>query len=503
MPEIALEIRGVTKRFPGMVAVNKVSFSIMQGEVHILMGENGAGKSTLVNMIAGILPIDEGELYLEGKQYHPANVVEAQKNGVNMVHQELSLMDNRTVAQNIFLGREPTKGKWLKTVDFARMNRESQQLIDDLHIAISSTTLTKDLGIALRQMVEVAKANSTKNKILILDEPTSSLTEPEIKSLFQIIRNLKEKGVSIIYISHRMNEIFQIGDRVTVMRDGCYIGTRNLSEINTDTLISMMIGRQLESRHARNPGEKGKVLLHTDKLTGLAFHNISLTVHTGEIVGLAGLVGAGRTELGKAIFGIDPIESGALSINGQTVDAKNHAPHKAIAMGLSFLPEDRKKEGLFLSFSIAVNMVSVILKKLFPGGITSKKKENAFAEENCRTYKVATTNAQKIVSGLSGGNQQKVVLAKWLATQSRLYIFDEPTRGIDIGAKSEIYRIMDLLTERGSGILMISSEMAELLAVADRILVMRDGELAGELVRDVDEFSEDNVLSLMLDNRSA
>lgn len=498
-----LEIKHLSKYFPGVVAVDDVSFGIKSGEVHVLIGENGAGKSTLVKMIAGIYKIDDGELVLDGKPFNPKNVLDAQERGISMVHQELSMMPNRTVAQNIYIGREPVRGKLLKRVDNKKMNDDSQALLDGLGVTVDAREMTKNLSIARQQMVEVAKATSTDSKILILDEPTSSLTAPEIKALFEIVARLKEKGVGIIYISHRMNEIFEIGDRITVMRDGKYVGTREVKNTDIDEIISMMIGRNLGQMFNRTFNTPGEVLLETKDLTGLRFRNVNIKVCAGEIVGVAGLVGAGRTEVAKAIFGYDPIEGGKLYRSGRELSTKNHTPQKAIKEGISFLPEDRKQEGLFLDFSISDNIVPVMLSKIFKSGILNKKKQRQVADEYVEKLSVATTDAEKIVGSLSGGNQQKVALAKWLLTQADLFIFDEPTRGIDVGAKAEIYALMDELVKGGAGILMISSEMNEIIGVTDRIYAMHDGEISGELIRGRDAFTEDNILSIMLQRGAA
>lgn len=498
MPDTILEIREIVKRFPGMVAVNHVSMDIRKGEVHVLMGENGAGKSTLVKMIAGILPLDGGGMTLDGAPYCPKSVVDAQNSGVNMVHQELSLMPDRTVAQNIYLGREPVKQGLFRAVDRKKMNADAQKLLDELEIPVSATEKVKNLSIARRQMVEMAKALSTTNQILILDEPTSSLTEPEIKSLFRIIHALREKGLGIIYISHRMNEIFQIGDRITIMRDGCYIATHELSKVTTDDIVRMMVGREVETTYAGTGAQTGEVMLETRNLCGMRFRNVSIQVRAGEIVGMAGLVGAGRTEIGKAIYGIDPIEGGELLLGGEKLSTTHHTPTVSISHGMAFIPEDRKLEGLFMDFSISENAISVAMRTLFRGGIVNARLQKKYAQNGCERLNVVTTGIDKAVRGLSGGNQQKVVLARWMGVKNRIYIFDEPTRGIDIGAKTEIYQKLRQLAAQGAAILVISSEMTELLSISDRIYTMKDGELSGELIRGVDEITEQSVLSCML-----
>ena len=498
MEQELLKVSHLTKKFPGVVAVDDVSFDVRRGEVHVLIGENGAGKSTMVKMIAGIYKSDGGSFILDGEPYDPQNVVDAQQHGVSMVHQELSMMPNRTVAQNIYSGREPVKGGLIKRVDMKKMNSDSRALLDGLGVDVDPQEMTKNLSIARQQMVEVAKATSTNNKILILDEPTSSLTAPEIRALFEIIHRLKEQGVGIIYISHRMNEIFEIGDRITVVRDGRYIGTKEVQHTDVDEIIRMMIGRNIGQLFNRTYQEPGPVLLETQNLTGLRFRNVSIKVHAGEIVGVAGLVGAGRTEVAKAIFGYDPIEGGKLLCDGKEIDPRTHSPLNAIRKGISFLPEDRKQEGLFLDFSISDNIVPVVLNKLFKNRVLNRLKQRKVAEEYVERLSVATTDVNKTVGSLSGGNQQKVALAKWLLTKANLFIFDEPTRGIDVGAKAEIYALMDELVQNGAGILMISSEMNEVIGVSDRIYAMNEGEISGELIRGRDAFTEDNILSIML-----
>ncbi len=493
--QVVLQIKNLSKFFAGIVAVDDVSMDIRAGEVHILMGENGAGKSTLVKMIAGIYPIDKGELILDGEPFHPKDVLDSQEHGVNMVHQELSMMPNRTVAQNILIGHEPMTGRF---IDRKEMTRKSQELLDGLGLDINAGTRTGDLSIALQQMVEIAKATSTDNKILILDEPTSSLTEPEIEALFEIVHRLKDQGIGIIYISHRMNEIFQIGDRITIMRDGKYVGTRDVKDVTVDDIIQMMIGRNLENMYSRTKTEVGDVLLELKDFTGLRFRNVNLNVRAGEIVAMAGLVGAGRTEVVKAIFGYDPIEGGSIICKGEEIPRRGHTPKKSIKKGIIYLSEDRKEEGLFLDFSVSKNIVAVVLNRLFRSGFLNNKKEHEESQKMVDRLNISTTSLDKIVGSLSGGNQQKVVLAKALLAESDIFLFDEPTRGIDVGAKADIYALMDELVKGGAGILMVSSEMQEVCGVPDRIYAMHDGEISGELVRGVDEFTEDNVLHAML-----
>ena len=495
---VLLEFRKIRKEFPGVVAVNDVSFDIRKGEVHIVIGENGAGKSTLVKMVSGIYPIDGGELYLEGERYTPANVMDAQAHGVNMIHQELNMMANRTVAQNVFIGREPKKGF---LVDERKMNADCKALLDSLEIDIAPTAMVRDLSIAQQQMVEVAKALSTENKLLIMDEPTSSLTQKEIDELFRITRKLRSEGVAIVYISHRMQELLEIGDRVTVMRDGCYVATCDVKDITLDDLIPMMVGRKIENVYNRTYNEPGEEVLRAEDLEGYRFRHVNFNVRAGEIVGFAGLVGAGRTEVAKALFGYEPIFSGKVFLRGKELKSRGHCPANAVKSGMALLPEDRKNEGLFLQMPIKENIAISNFRNMFKG-VVKTKPVNELAEQSVKDLRIMTTSIEKKVYNLSGGNQQKVVVAKWLATKSGLVIFDEPTRGIDVGAKSEIYAIMNELAKEGNAIVMISSDLPELIGVADRIYVMKDGEITGEVFHnDVERFNQEKILSLALEGR--
>ena len=496
--EVLLEVRNLRKVFASTVAVNDVSLDIRKGEVHVIIGENGAGKSTIVKMIAGIYPIDGGELFLDGKPYRPLNVTDAQNHGICMIHQELNLMPNRTVAQNVYIGREHKKGLF---IDERKLNAACQTLLDSLGIDIRPTDKVCDLSIAKQQMVELAKALSMKNRLLIMDEPTSSLTQKEINELFSVTRRLKSEGVAVVYISHRMQELMEIGDRITVMRDGCYVATRQKDEINMTELISLMVGRKVENVYHRDYQTPGAAVLETENLAGLRFRNVSIHVRSGEIVGLAGLVGAGRTELARAIFGQDPIEAGTLSLCGSQIDTRRHNPTKAVAAGMSLLPEDRKKEGLVISENIQDNIVLASLGQLFRSGFVKPSVIEREAEQGMQDLRIVARSVTQRVGTLSGGNQQKVVLAKWLLTKSKLFIFDEPTRGIDVGAKSEIYALMNRLASEGAAILMISSDLPELIGTSDRIYVMKDGEITGEVLTGTPQFTQDYILSLALEGR--
>jgi len=485
-----LRMKGITKRFPGTLALNSVDFEVKEGEVHVLLGENGAGKSTLVKIIAGVYSKDEGEIYFDGKTVDFRNVRDAQDAGINIIHQELNLLPERTIAQNIFIGREPMK-KGLGRIDYKKMLSDSEKLLKRLGLDMNPNTLVKNLSIAQQQMVEVAKALSNDIKLLIMDEPTSSLTKREIDKLFTIIENLKKSNISIIYISHRMDEIKRIGDRVTIMRDGQYIDTLDAKTMDMDEAISKMVGRKITNLYSRRYNKPGKEVLRTEKLTGLRFRNVSINVRQGEIVSLAGLVGAGRTEVAKALFGYDPIEGGEYYLFGKKV--KNPNPQKCVRLGMALLPEDRKNEGLFLKMPIRDNIIAASLNKLFKNGIVQNNLTTVTAQKYKDELKIATPDIYKLVGELSGGNQQKVVVGKWLATDCNFFVFDEPTRGIDVGAKAEIYQLLDELAANGAGILMISSEMNEVINLSDRVYVMREGEVVKELDRS--EVSQEAILA--------
>ena len=502
MREPLLELRNITKRFVGVLALDNVSFDIGRGEVHIVIGENGAGKSTLCKIIMGIYTRSSGTMKFDGKEYDPKSVTDAQNSGINMIHQELNLLQNRTVAQNIYLGREPLTR--LHTIDVKRMNRDCAELLASLELdSIRPEMKVSSLSIAQQQMVEVAKALSQNSKLLIMDEPTSSLTEREIQVLFRLTRRLVAQGVSVVYISHRMPELKEIGDVVTVMRDGGYVGTYNIREMELDELIRLMVGRQITDMYHRNFNPPGETLLKLTGFTGLRFRNVDFEAHRGEIVGIAGLVGAGRTELMLSLFGYDVIEGGSLSIAGKSIPTRGWNPQKAIDHSAALLPEDRKDLGLILGMPISANIIQSSFKKYFRGGLIRRRAECEQAEKYVKKLRIATPSIRQLVGNLSGGNQQKVVLAKWLCTDSDIIIFDEPTRGIDIGAKSEIYSLMDELAGSGKCIIMISSELAEIVNLSDRVYVMKDGEMVGELRRGRDEITQEIVMDLGIKGKEA
>lgn len=475
--KVLLKMEHITKRFPGTLALDNVQLTCYAGNVHVLLGENGAGKSTLVKIISGVYLKDEGEVIYDGKEVNYTNVRDAIADGISIIHQELNLLPERTIAQNIYIGHEPRNKAGV--IDYKKMVANSKELLDNLGLDLDPNEYVKNLSIAQQQMVEVVKALSNKIKLLIMDEPTSSLTQKEITKLFEIVDRLKKQNVGIIYISHRMDEIKKVGDQVTIMRDGKYIATLDAHTMDLDDAITMMVGRKIDSLYERNYQKPGKELLKTVNLKGLRFRNVNITVREGEIVSLAGLVGAGRTEIAKAVFGYDPIESGTVELFGEVI--RKPSPKNCIAKGMAFLPEDRKAEGLHLPMPIKENIVSACLKKVFPNYIVNTGKEQTLGDLYKDKLRIVTPNVDKLVGELSGGNQQKVVIAKWLATSSKFLIFDEPTRGIDVGAKAEIYALMDELVGQGYGILMISSELSEVIGVSDRVYVMREGEIQAEL----------------------
>ena len=474
--EKLLEFRGIGKYFPGVKALDDVSFDLYPGEVHVIVGENGAGKSTLMKVLSGAYTADAGEILLEGKPITRNSPRISEELGIRMIYQELNLVPELSIASNVFLGHELKKGFF---VDKRAQEAKADELLRDMGIQVDSRTLVKNLGVGTQQMVEIAKAVSKHSKVLVLDEPTSSLTDSEIRELFSIIRMLKEQGVGMFYISHRLEELYEIGDRVTIMRDGAKVGTYRLDEIRMNEMIEKIAGRKIENLYPRNRIPHGECVLEVKNCSGVGFENVSLKVHAGEIAGLSGLVGAGRTELARAIFGIDGYHSGEILLEGKKV--KKNSPREAARAGIGLLPEDRKVQGLALKKNIRENMVVSVLNSLFKNGIVDTKKERTVCGKYVEELQIATPTVEKLAGFLSGGTQQKVVIAKWLMADLKLFIFDEPTRGIDVGAKSEIYRLMDDLVHQGAAVLMISSDLPEVLGMSDRIYVMSQGRITGEL----------------------
>ncbi|MBI5832569.1 MAG: sugar ABC transporter ATP-binding protein [Armatimonadetes bacterium] len=475
-----LEMRGIRKQYPGVLALDDVSFSLFPGEVHALVGENGAGKSTLMKILAGAERPDSGEVLLHGQPVRFNSPIEGIRAGISIIYQEFNLVPSMSVEENIFLGRQPTKGMGL--VNWREMRARASELLDRLEANIDPGALVETLSVAQQQMVEIAKAVSTDARVIAMDEPTATLTEREIDHLFTLIRRLKDEGKGIIYISHRLDEIETMADRVTVFRDGKWVCTEQKVNLGRDEMIHRMVGRELTNQFPKRPAELGAVVLEVKGLTRRGvIQDINFTVRAGEVVGLAGLVGAGRTEVARAIFGADPIDSGEVLIDGEPAGVRH--PADAVKKRIGLATEDRKNQGLVLGMVVRENTTLANLEEVSSLGFIRRAKEVTVADGYVKDLDIRTPSIEQTVRNLSGGNQQKVVLAKWLFTDARILIFDEPTRGIDVGAKTEIYELMNKLAEHGVAILMISSEMEEVLGMSDRILVMREGRLMGELNR--------------------
>ena len=473
-----LELKRITKQFSGVKALKGVSLSLKKGTVHALMGENGAGKSTLMKIISGIYSPDEGEIHIRGEKVVISSPVKALEYGITMIHQELTPVPEMTVAENIFLGREPSR---FGLVDFKEMHNRTLELFKGIGIQIDPKTKMKDLKVSDIQLVEIAKALSFDADVIIMDEPTSAITDREVEQLFKVIADLKEKGKGIIYISHKMNEIFKISDEITVMRDGEYISTKAAKDTSNKELISMMVGRELTDIFPKLNLEPGEVILEVSNLSKEGeFHDINFQIKRGEIIGVAGLMGSGRTEVMQTIFGMTKPDSGEIKFDGQKVNIQN--PMHAIRLGIAFVTEDRKKQGLNLPSSISHNITISSLDEVSTSGFINANKEKQIVDEYIEKLRIKTSNRDKWVQYLSGGNQQKVVLAKWLMTKPKILILDEPTRGIDVGAKFEIYKLMHQLATDGYTIIMVSSELPEILGMSHRILVFHERKLAGELM---------------------
>lgn len=491
--DIVLKMENICKTFPGVCALENVDFQLKKGTVHILLGENGAGKSTLVKILSGAHKMTAGRVFLNGKQVEIRNPRHATKLGIGIIYQELNLIGNLSIAENIYLGREPIKQK-IKINDLL-MKTWSKTILTNLGMDIDPERPIKELGIAQQQMVEVAKILSLQANILIMDEPTSALTESEIKELFITIEQLKKRGVSIIYISHRMDELFEIGDEVTILRDGKSVGTRSIRKTSRSELISMMVGRELNECFIREQTNLGEEILKVEKLSRSGYlNNINLSLRKGEIIGIAGLVGAGRTELARALFGVDSIDSGKVFIHGKR--SKLNSPRDAINNRIGFLTEDRKSQGLIMTMSVKENITLPNLKRFSKWGVIDKRAEEATSVRHCDELDIRIAGQNQLVMNLSGGNQQKVVLSKWLCSQADIFIFDEPTRGIDVRSKQEFYQLMNELTNRGVAIIVISSDLPELIAISDRIMVLYQGKISGQFMRK--EFNQEKILSCAL-----
>jgi len=482
-----LQMRGMSKRYPGARALNAANLEVRRGEVHVLVGENGAGKSTLMKILSGAVRADAGEILLDGAPVELDSPLRARKLGISTIYQELTLVPHLSVAENIFLGKTPTR--WPGIVDRRRMRQEARRILDTLGVAIECDAPVHSLRLAQQQMVEVARALSDKARILVMDEPTSALSQREVEQLFATIARVISNGVAVIYISHRMDEVFRIGHRVTVLRDGSHVVTCNIEEVTAAGLVRLMANREVSDQYPRRQHARGAELLRVDRLDGGGLKEIAFTLHRGEILGIAGLVGAGRTRLARAIVGADPSRSalrrasrdGARRIVVRGAVEAIHSPADAVRAGIGFLPEDRKQQGLVLPLSVERNISISHLSALAVLGVVNHPKEHGEAEAAIASLRIRTPGSDQLVLNLSGGNQQKVVLAKWLAAHADILIFDEPTRGIDVAARHDIYLLMNQLVENGAGLIMISSDLPEVLGMSDRILVMRGGRVIREL----------------------
>ena len=479
--QVFFEMRGISKSFPGVKALNNVGFSVAEGEVRALVGENGAGKSTLMKILNGNYKKDSGSILIDGKEVDITDPQVADAHGITIIFQELNLVDELSIAENIFAGRLAKRGK---LVNWKELNERAKVLLERISFDVDPRKLVGDLTVAEKQMVEIAKALSRNSRIILMDEPSATLTKKELDALFQIIRDLKKSGIAVIYISHRMEEIFEICETVTVMRDGQIIGTRDIDKVSSDELVEMMVGREVNSAFPKRAAQIGEEILRVENLCRKdRKQNISLNLHKGEVLGIAGLVGAGRTEIMRAIFGIDYISSLDVYVGGKKVKITD--PASAKKHGIAFLTEDRKVEGLTLDFSVKSNIVAANLGSVTTGGVfVNNKLENKIADEYIAKTSIKTPHRNQKVGNLSGGNQQKVVVSKWLNTDPDILIMDEPTRGIDVGAKREIYEIINDLVAQGKAVILISSELPEVLGMSDRVLVMKDDAIVAELTGD-------------------
>lgn len=494
MSEPLIELKHICKEFPGVRALDNVDFTLLPGEVHVLLGENGAGKSTLIKILSGLYHPTSGEIYINGELQHFIGPKSAEKAGIATIYQELNLCENLNVAENIFIGRLPNR---FGCVDKTKLHEMARSALDELNLDYDTHTIVSKMGVAQKQMVEITKAVSRDTKILIMDEPTAVLTEREIVELFKVIHLLKSRGVGIIYISHRLQELHEIGDRVTILRDGKYITTVDMKQTTEDDLVTMMVGREIKDKFPARVSNIGDVVFRAEHISTVdKVRDVSLEVRAGEIVGIAGLVGSGRTEFARAIFGADPRSEGKIFINGKEVII--HSPLDAIQHGMGFVTEERKKDGLVLILSVCENVVLASHKQTSKGPLADLKKQQRIAEDYVDKINIKTPSIHQMAVNLSGGNQQKVILAKWMSANSKIIIFDEPTRGIDVGAKAEVYRLMNQLLENGACIIMISSELPEIMGMSDRVLVMREGSIGGELSKS--EFSQKKILSIMLNS---
>lgn len=485
-----LDMKQIIKSFNGVEVLHGIDFSLRAGTVHALMGENGAGKSTLMKVLAGVHKCDDGEIWLKGKKTEIQSPRHAQELGIAMIHQELSPVPEMTVAENIFLGREPRKGLF---VDYKKMYTDTEKLLGEMKVRVSPRAKIGRLKVADQQLIEISKAISLNADIIVMDEPTSAITDQEVEILFKTIANLKKKGTGIIYISHKMDEIFRIADDITVLRDGTYVNSWEAKDIDNNTLIKNMVGRELNEIFPKIKVPAKDVVMEVRHFTKEnQFEDISFLVREGEILGIAGLIGAGRTELMNAIFGLEKPDSGEVFFEGKKVEIRR--PSDAIRHGIAYVTEDRKNEGLVLEMGVGQNITIASMKTLSSGMFIKRQEEKKTIDDQIRALRIKVHSPRQLVGKLSGGNQQKVVLAKWMMKNPKLLILDEPTRGIDIGAKSEIYKLMGEFVEKGNSIIMISSEMPEAMGMSDRILVLSNGRLSGELSRE--EFVQEDIMKM-------
>lgn len=491
MSEYVVELKNITKRFPGVVAIKNMSIGIKPGEIHGLIGENGAGKSTLIKVLTGVHMPEEGEIFVDGQKLVFKNPVQAREAGIACVYQELNIVKQLPVTDNVFMGRSIKKGLLL---DYPRMHQEAKDALTSLgHPEIDVKMECGKLGVGLQQMVEIAKAVSLDAKLIIMDEPTSSLGKEEIAQLMETVRGLKAKGIAILFVSHKLEELFELCDRVTVMRDGEHIITKDIGELTEDSLINAMVGRTLDNLYPKEFGVKGDVWLEAKNINEAGvLHDVSFKAHAGQITGFAGLVGAGRTETMRAIFGADKIDSGEIYVKGEKVTIK--APKDAIKRKIAFLTEDRKGQGLVLSLDCRTNLILANMKGFSNGPFLDSARIEKVGLENIEALKIKTPSLDGIVGQLSGGNQQKVVIGKWVNIDADIFIFDEPTRGIDVGAKIEVYRVMNDLVKAGKCVIMVSSELPEILAMSDHVVVMRGGRVMANIERDTEHFNSEDIM---------
>jgi len=489
MKDYILSLKGITKVFPGVKALDDVTIHVERGTIHGLVGENGAGKSTLIKVLAGIYQPEQGEVVLEGKVQKFPTPIAARRAGISVVHQEIKLSETLSVAENMFLGNIMMKGK---IVDWAGMRKRAQEIVDDLGMDIDINAQVSSLTVAKKQIVEIMHAINNNAQVLIMDEPSAVLTDRELEVMFRIVKQLRANGITIIYISHRLDEVFDLCDNVSVLRDGQHIDTLPIHEITRQGLINMMVGREMGQEYPKEAGKIGDTILEVKNLNCGLLKDISFSVKAGEVFGISGLVGAGRTELARAILGIDKIESGEVYVRGKKVKYRTFAD--AIKDGLGLIPEDRKLQGLVQRMTVKRNTTLVNLNGVIKGGVIRKALEDKYAEEYCKKLRVVTPSMETMVMNLSGGNQQKVVIAKWMFKGSEILFLDEPTRGIDVGAKAEIYRLINQMVQEGKTVIMISSEMPEILGMCDRIMVLHEGHKMGELM--AEEATQEKIMAM-------